>query len=206
MVDCVAAKDVVDVGCGAGGFALRADCVAKTIRAVEPQPGVSEFLSEKSSGRIVTAAGLHMVESESADAVTMFHVLEHFRKPLEELKSAFDVLRPGGLLVVEVPHARDLLIELCPAFRDFTFWSEHLVLHTRESLCKLVTEAGFKDVSIMGFQRYPVSNHLRWLSQHKPGGHVEWPLLNSPALEVSYTSTLAGCDKTDTLLLTARKP
>ena len=147
-----------------------------------------------------------MVESESADAVTMFHVLEHFRKPLEELKSAFHVLKPGGLLVVEVPHARDLLIELCPAFRDYTFWSEHLVLHTRESLYKLVTEAGFKDVSIKGFQRYPVSNHLRWLSKEKPGGHLEWPLLNSLALEGSYASALAGCDKTDTLLLTAHKP
>jgi hypothetical protein len=65
---------------------------------------------------------------------------------------------------------------------------------------------GFEDVCIAGFQRYPLNNHIYWLSRHKPGGHNAWPLLNSVEMERAYGSVLASCDKTDTLLLTARKP
>jgi hypothetical protein len=138
----------------------------------------------------------------------MFHVLEHLPDPLPILKTLRDITGPSqGVLVVEVPHARDFLINEvhCQPFIDFTLWSQHLVLHTRESLKRLLQAAGFNDVSIYGLQRYGLANHLTWLSKGKPGGH-KGPLshFENPALSNAYHSALASKDNTDTLIAIAR--
>ena len=88
---------------------------------------------------------------------------------LGELHSIFE--SDEGTLVVEVPHARDFLITQlqCESFTNFSLWSQHLVLHTRDSLQKLLSAAGFVDIHIIGVQRYGLANHLTWLSEGKPG-------------------------------------
>ena len=38
------------------------------------------------------------------DAITCFHVLEHIDRPIPSLERAFQLLKPGGILVLEVPN------------------------------------------------------------------------------------------------------
>ncbi len=49
---------------------------------------------------------LHSAEfgDSSFDAITCFHVLEHLDDPLNELKEALRILKPGGIMIVEVPN------------------------------------------------------------------------------------------------------
>jgi len=110
-------------------------------------------------------------------------------------------------LIVEVPHANDFLISFLnlQAFKEFTFWSEHLILHTRQSLEIFLREAGFKNIRIQGFQRYPLANHLHWLAKGKAGGHKHWHHLQTDELNRAYASMLASLDKTDTLIAVAEK-
>lgn len=72
---------------------------------------------------------------------------------IEEFQSSVrDRLADKGRLIILAPHARDFLktpLE-CEAFRRFTFWSEHLILHTRESLAVFIKAAGFNEVQIKG--------------------------------------------------------
>ena len=140
--------------------------------------------------------------------VTMFHVLEHLPRPLDVLREIREVMAPGGTLIVEVPHARDALIERykCPAFMDFTFWSEHVLLHTRASLGRMIEHAGFDVIGIRGLQRYPLANHLHWLSAGKPGGQVAWSDLTLPGLETEYADLLDRLDLSDTLWAVAQAP
>jgi hypothetical protein len=91
------------------------------------------------------------------------------------------------------------------AFKQFTFWSEHLILHTRKSLDVFLRTSGFIDISIDGLQRYPLANHLHWLVKGQPGGHKHWHHLESEELNRAYASLLARLDKTDTLLAVAGK-
>jgi hypothetical protein len=111
-------------------------------------------------------------------------------------------MKKGGKIIVEVPHANDFLITFleCEAFKKFTFWSEHLILHTRESLKIFLQEAGFTRVVIKGYQRYPLANHLHWLAKGLPGGHMQWAALSSEQLDISYADLLAQIDRTDTLI------
>ena len=60
--------------------------------------------------------------------------------------------------------------------------------------------AGLKTLSIDYEQRYPLSNHLYWLSQGGPGGHKEWKSLNSPDLNEEYAKAIAKIGKSDTII------
>jgi len=122
------------------------------------------------------------------------------------LKSIKNQLKENGRIVIEVPHANDFLISTvnCKPFIDFTLWSQHLILHTRESLQKFLLEADFSDILIEGVQRYPLSNHLTWLSDAIPGGHQSnLSLIDSHDLHVSYENSLRKIDATDTLVAIA---
>ena len=148
------------------------------------------------------------LETGSLDIVTMFHVLEHLTEPLITLAKLRMYLKPGGILLVEVPHSRDVLFTLydCVPFKKFTFWSEHLVLHTRQSMALVLREAGFEQTEILGLQRYPLANHLYWLAEEKPGGHDVWRFLTNTTLDAEYESILNHIDRTDSLIAISHAP
>lgn len=192
-------KRWLDFGCGLGGMLDEMAAEAAWAAGLEPS---------RERAAIVAAKGHHVVasldelEPASLDVVTMFHVLEHLTEPVAALQAVRSVLRPGGLLLVEVPHARDALFTLydCEAFKRFTFWSEHLVLHTRQSLALLLQHADYNNIEVMGHQRYPLANHLHWLAKEKPGGHDIWRFLSDDGLESGCSAVLLKVDRTDTLL------
>ena len=116
------------------------------------------------------------------------------------------MLKPGGRLLLEVPHARDfLLINLnSEKFKKHTLWSQHLILHTRLSLTSMLATAGFNDIMIKGIQRFPLSNHLNWLIAAAPGGHVgSLSFLSDSDLNCEYEKVLNQIDATDTLIASA---
>ena len=109
-------------------------------------------------------------------------------------------------MIIEVPHARDFLIHNLKVkdFIDFTLWSQHLILHTRESLRLILADAGFKNIVIQGVQRYSIANHFHWLSHKQPGGHKSLlSAIETPELVASYHQALARIDATDTLVAIA---
>jgi 2-polyprenyl-3-methyl-5-hydroxy-6-metoxy-1,4-benzoquinol methylase len=199
-------KRWLDFGCGLGGMLDELAADAASVTGLEPNRDRAGIVSARGH-RVV--AGAAELDAESLDVITMFHVLEHLAEPLAVLRDLKSRLAPGGTLLIEVPHARDALFTLydCEAFKAFTFWSEHLVLHTRTSLRLLLAAAGFQDVEISGYQRYPLANHLYWLSRGRPGGQEQWSLLstmNGGSGQGQYENDLGRLDRTDTLIALAR--
>lgn len=196
-------RRIVDFGCGAGSFLRRVSPEASFAVGVELQQSFRQSLARDGIAVFQDLAEIDL----PVDTLFMFHVLEHLPDPLQSLSQARATLKDSGFLVVEVPHARDFLLQDldCVAFRDFTLWSQHLVLHTRDSLRRLLLAAGFTKVAIQGVQRYGPANHLQWLSTGKPGGH-RGPLLQMQTEELrdAYAAALAGIDATDTLVAVAR--
>lgn len=137
------------------------------------------------------------------DIISMFHVFEHLEDPMEILKNIYGALKETGTLIVEVPHARDALISMygCDAFRKFTFWEEHLILHTKKSLQVFLEQAGFKNVTVENAQRYPLPNHIYWLSEGKPGGQNVLSVTDNG----SYEQHLVEKDATDTIIAFAKR-
>lgn len=196
-------KRWVDFGCGLGGMLDELGSQAQWAAGLEPNQQRAEMVRSKGHNVI---GDIEEVPEQSLDIITMFHVLEHISEPTDVLTALKSKLKPGGRLLVEVPHARDALFTLYDSdeFKKFTFWSEHLVLHTRQSLRLLLGQAGFNDLEITGYQRYPLANHLYWLSQGKPAGHEFWSFLDRPNLHHEYSGILAAIDRTDTLISISR--
>lgn len=135
------------------------------------------------------------------DVVCMFMVIEHLNNPDETLKKIYDALKPGGIFICETPNADDALITKykCREFEDFTYWSEHVILFTSETLEKLLLRNGFKTKANTQTQRYSLANHLYWLSNGKPGGHVKWTEFNEEKLVNVYAENLINQGIADTL-------
>jgi SAM-dependent methyltransferase len=200
----VAGKEYVDVGCGTGGVLDELRSVAHSVAGVEPQKAMRDELAALGYPMYRLSEDL---PKNSFDVASLFHTLEHVIHPLQILREVHTALRPGGTVVVEVPHAGDALLASydCEAFKKFTFWSEHLVLHTHDSLTTFLKSAGFNNVRIEGFQRYPLANHMWWLAKGEPGGQHKLPQLRNPELEQAYANTLAELHQTDTLIAYATK-
>ena len=200
----VAGRRVLDFGCGRGDFLrlVKDDCLEAV--GVEIQQNLVDFIN---ADGIRCETNLDDIQNESIDVCVSFHVIEHLPNPLDILKSIKMKIVTGGILIVEVPHANDFLLSTLnnDEFKQFTLWSQHLVLHTRESLYKMLSHVGYKDILIEGVQRYPLSNHLNWLVNSKAGGHkLPLSLIDSPALTNAYSDSLAKMNVTDTLVAIAK--
>lgn len=193
----------LDVGTGPGTILDRLGPLCAGYAAVEPQEEWREAL--RALGHDVYES-LGDMSGRSFDVVSLFHVFEHLLDPLQTLTDIRNVLlERQGRLIIEVPHARDFLISVAnaPEFRAHTFWSEHLILHTRESLRAMVQKAGFRVHGIKGVQRYPLANHLHWLSEGKKAGHEVWSQLRDDTLDGQWGGVLSKLDLNDTLILEA---
>lgn len=96
-------QQLLDIGAGGGEFCFMAQKHGFEVRGVEPHEGYSEFARAHYGVRVDTC-GISDIPSQSADVVTLFHVLEHLAWPQEVVEKVWQVLRPQGLWVIEVPN------------------------------------------------------------------------------------------------------
>ncbi len=195
-------KKWMDIGTGAGGVLDLFASIASNIVAVEPQKDVRKFL--KNLGYEVYSS-IKQVPDKDFEVISLFHVLEHLLDPIDMLINIKNRMKKGAKIIIEVPHAKDFLISFfdLEEFKSFTFWSEHLILHTRESLRVMLEHVGFSNIVIEGYQRYPLANHLHWLLKKKPGGHIAWGYLRDNRLDEAYGDLLCRLDYSDTLIAIA---
>jgi SAM-dependent methyltransferase len=145
----------LDVGASSGEFMEAAGEVGWKVTGVEPSAeGVS----------VATAKGLNVVQSpaeklpfadQSFDLVHANHVFEHLADPLAAAQEVYRVLKPGGVVFIEVPNQFDniqffryRLIGKVPVRERNIRSIHHLVFFSRKTLRYLLEVAGFKDVVI----------------------------------------------------------
>lgn len=121
---------LVDIGAGGGEFAYLAKKYGYEASGIEPNIGYSEFARSEYQTQVSTA-DLSSLAPDSADIITMFHVLEHLSDPKAAIEKLFNALRSGGHLLIEVPNIlqRD-------ASPHNIYFRAHLFYF---SLCSLVT-------------------------------------------------------------------
>lgn len=196
-------RSVLDFGCGNGGFLKRARNIAHQAVGVELEKRLQPYFMQEG----LTVFQKYEEITTSFDIISLFHVLEHIPDPITLLKELSEKLTIDGQIVIEVPNADDALLSLykSTAFSEFTYWSCHLFLFTSSTISQLAKKAGLKVNFIKQVQRYPLSNHLYWLNQDKPGGHREWAFLDSMELHNAYEASLASLGACDTILLSLSK-
>jgi len=198
LKELIANKSILDFGCGTGEFLIKAKKVAKKAVGLEREEKLkSRFKREKLDvySDLIDVPG-------NFDIITLLHVLEHLPDPVNTLRKLSGKLGDKGQIIVEVPNANEALIELyqCESFSHFTYMSGHLFLFSTSTLARIGEKAGLKVNYVKQVQRYPLSNHLYWLSKGIPGGHEKWAFLDSCELQSAYEERLASIGCCDTLL------
>ena len=195
-------KDILDFGCGWGGFLMNLKNY-KSLSGVELRKECINYI-KKNIKKIKVSDNINFFDKKF-DIITMFHVLEHIPFQVETLKILKSKLKNKGKIIIEVPHAKDFLIlqDELKEFKDFIFWSEHLVLHTYKSLKSILLKSGFKKINIQYYQRYNFSNHLGWFLKRKPDGHNFYKDTVSDKLNSTYCENLKKIGQTDTLIAIA---
>ena len=216
---------LLDVGCGYGAFAARARrATGCEVVAVDIDAGCIADALDAQYVRYVcgTLADLRL-EPAQFDVITFFESLEHHAEPMQALRTAWDLLKPGGICVVEVPNFSGFWR---PVFG--TWWlpllvPQHLVHFTPATLRRSFDAAGFEPLSSHAAMFYPVestaslglwlnerlgrpirSYRLRW---RRPDGVLLLALLAVwwALVEVPSQALLAMAGRTGHQLMGARK-
>ena len=189
-------RRILDFGCGAAGFVNKARAVARSVAGVEVERRIHEYWN----GQLDLYTSLDGLGNDF-DVITSFHVFEHLADPRGMLQRLAKHLRSNGRFILEVPSSDDALLTLYESepFQKFTYWSQHLFLFNAATMRLLSEQAGLKVIAIEQVQRYPLANHLYWLSKGLPGGHSTWSFLENQQISRAYAHSLASIGKCDTI-------
>ena len=139
---------MLDAGCATGsllGFLKREGFT--NVVGLDPSPVAT-----------ATAARLHGVEAVAGsfitppaglgqfDVIVLSHVLEHLLEVRAAVASMFSLLRPGGLVYLEVPDATRYAALLVAPFHDFN--TEHINHFSPHTLRWLMAAHGFTEVVV----------------------------------------------------------
>lgn len=199
----IAGKNILDFGCGNGGFLKLAQADAKIAYGIDLDSETVAYL--KNEG-IKCFKSVEELPSIKFDVIFMFHVIEHLPDPKFYLDILSNYLCDGGIIIIETPNADDALLSLyrCKAFADFTYWSPHICLYNEFTLNKMLSDSGFEVLNLFQFQRYPISNHFKWLVAEPIGGggatERHFMKFNNPELNNAYVKVLKELKICDTLI------
>lgn len=203
--DIIKNKQVCDFGSGYGANLKPIKDNCKELSAVEiSKIGIKNIKNNYPSIKIKKKISDFKI---NFDVITMFHVFAHLPKPINQLKEISKKIKKNGSLVIETLHANDFLANTVKikSYCEFRYSKEFLIFHTAESLKAILKKLKFKNIKIHYIQRYGLANHLGWIVDNKPGGHITYKKLFTKKDDEIYKNDLVKNKLTDTILIIAKK-
>ena len=141
---------LLDVGCSIGQFAARAKAAGFAATGLEMNEASAVF-ARAHYGLEVAEGTIHDAPQEagSLDVLTMFDVIEHVPDPLGDLRKAWELLAPGGTIVLSTPNIDGLFPRLSlPLAKKLDYWPHpeppyHLYQFSAKTLGAMLEKAGF---------------------------------------------------------------
>jgi len=189
-----AVERLLDVGCGVGFYLkLLADAFPKA-EALGVEMGGPAADRAASLGPTILRTGFDDadVAPGSVDALCMNHLVEHLPSPKDALARAATLVRPGGVIEVEIPRGDGWGCERLGRWWWPHMPPQHIQLFTRDGLVKTLATAGFSEVISERTTGYPLtlSAALVLSFKHTAGSasaHARNPLVRIPAFLIGLS-------------------
>jgi 2-polyprenyl-3-methyl-5-hydroxy-6-metoxy-1,4-benzoquinol methylase len=152
-----AGKDVLDIGCGDGGFL---DTLRKDYRTfgVEISDYLADFARKRGGMQIYTGDFLNTdFQHQTFDGITLISLIEHIPDPAATLEKSHRLLNDNGIFLLKTVNYkcwnRALLGKKWTGFRP----PDHVVYFTPENLKQLLSRIGFKKIR---FTAWPLNDNM----------------------------------------------
>ena len=98
-------RSIFDIGSGSGYFLLRAKEKGWAVDGVEPNLIAADH-SRKIGVPVINDffGNVNIHTMKKFNAINLFDVLEHVHNPIEVLENCYKLLKPKGIIVIEVPN------------------------------------------------------------------------------------------------------
>lgn len=138
------AKTLVDYGCGTGDFLKY--CIDKGITAtgLEIDAGARKIAIEKGCKDVFEPEHLSSLKDQSADIITLWHVLEHIHNLDDVIDNFKRVLKDNGSLVIAVPNHQSYDESVYGKYWAAYDVPRHLYHFNIQSMAHLMNRHGFK--------------------------------------------------------------
>ena len=144
---------VLDIGCSGGDYLAYLRTLGWEVYGIELDKEAARYAREHFGLNVCVGAAertLSDFQNESFDIVTMWHVLEHVFDPSLVLAEVYRVLRPGGILMLEMPNFNSLWASILGKYWFPLEIPRHLYHFTPLTLKAILTKTGFSLTTLVG--------------------------------------------------------
>jgi 2-polyprenyl-3-methyl-5-hydroxy-6-metoxy-1,4-benzoquinol methylase len=151
-------KRVLEAGCASGHVSEKLSAQGCTVVGIEIDGSVVEPAKQWLERVIVAnfddVSLWQELEGDLFDAILFGDVLEHLKDPLATLRQSLRFLKPSGIVVISVPNIAHADVKIALINGQFPYSDDglldrtHITFFTKESLLKLVKDAGLVEVEI----------------------------------------------------------
>jgi 2-polyprenyl-3-methyl-5-hydroxy-6-metoxy-1,4-benzoquinol methylase len=198
---------LLDFGCGAGSFLKTMADQGWQVTGLDAAVGaVNQVRDEHGLTALVGSLPHPDLKPGSFDVVTMWHSLEHVHRPLAILRAAYELLVPGGKIVVAAPNIAGLPFRLFGRSWFGLDLPRHLVHFTPITLALMLQTAGFR-VDPVRFLRHNdwLRSSARLARRSGPSGWLARILSWKPAAK-SASWLFYALGASDCMLCVAERP
>lgn len=135
---------ILDIGCFCGVFLSVASEAGWDCYGIEPLVTPAIHARGRYGLKVVTdTLRENTYPSDFFDVITAFQVFEHLIHPEKEIEKIRKILKPGGLLLIEVPNIDTITIKILGA-RHRHFVEDHVSFFSASTLGNLLERKGFQ--------------------------------------------------------------
>jgi 2-polyprenyl-3-methyl-5-hydroxy-6-metoxy-1,4-benzoquinol methylase len=164
---------VLDIGCGAGELLYNVKPHVREVVGVELNTAFVDFIN-RDLGIEAHAEDLNRIDfaGRQFDLILCINALDHMPNPHETLATIQKILKPDGILYLEVPNKDEALNDYLPEpnkseYNTFFWHKAHFFYFTRNTLQKILEKYGFES-RITSCHKYTLKNFLQWYYLGKP--------------------------------------
>jgi SAM-dependent methyltransferase len=182
---------ILDVGCATGLFLHEMQTSGWEAVGIEPIQSAAEFARQRFDLEIhqgmLSDASFSL---QPFDVITFWDVLEHTFSPSAELSQAARLIRPGGLVAINVPNWDSFDRKPFGSYWQGFDTPRHLYVFTRFTLAELLSRAGFRVLDwvcfMPGYFTW-ISSVQRWLdARHPPLARAVMRVLMFPGMRLLF--------------------